>query len=251
MLRRILDWFRLRRSDEIAAHSGYTSPSFSERAATRLTCDAESSGDAAKPTGFENTSTENLMAICEAYWDYLAQPRRPGIEGPVDQACAGEEARDHYHRYVCAANELGNRELEIQDWARRLLRHPDYEACEIAAWWIGQLGIRGQLDAVEDVVDELEALVNRPVGEESKERQAVDAAITAIGKIGHPKGLPVLRRVLFSTEWYHKDDTEWAATDALGKLIGRRFMDEPDPVGAARAWLQSHPDHGRKHSHWL
>jgi HEAT repeat protein len=116
----------------------------------------------------------------------------------------------------------------------------------MAEWWIGQLGARCQLaGVVEDVIEELRELANRPVVDDSKERQAIDAAVIAIAKIGDPKGVDVLRGVLFSTEWYHRDDTRWGAADALGTLVSQQFVDEPDPVQSAREWLRSHPDVAR------
>jgi hypothetical protein len=218
------------------------------KASVRRACDAEVKGKGVEPTGLEHVSIEELEKRCDDYWDYLAQPKCTEIEDPVERSRAimerefSREATERYDGYVRAVNELGRRGPEIRDWARLRLKHPDYEAREMAAWWIGQLGARGQLEGVvEEVIGELRVLVNRPVGEENKERQAIGAAVTAIGKIGHPSGVAVLRDVLFSTEWYHRDDTKWNAAEGLGKLVGCPFMGEPDPVRAAQEWLRSHP----------
>ncbi len=76
-----------------------------------------------------------------------------------------------------------------------------------------------------------------------KERQAIDAAIMAIGKLGRPSGIAVLRGVLFSTQWYHDGDTKWVAAEALGKLAGQSFTEGTVPVRSAQGWLSQHPVH--------
>jgi hypothetical protein len=32
-------------------------------------------------------------------------------------------------------------------------------------------------------------------------------------------------------------DTRWTAVESLGRVVRRRFLDKPDPVAAARAWI--------------
>jgi hypothetical protein len=91
------------------------------------------------------------------------------------------------------------------------------------------------------VVEELGALTQRPVEEDGKELQAVDAAIGALAAIRHPAGITFLRAVLFAQDEWLAGDSQWNAADALGKLVGQPFMKAADPVEAARAWLEAHP----------
>lgn len=247
MLRHILNYFRRSASSKVAVRSAGRVITLSpEHIGPRRSCDAEIARADFEPTGLEDAPQETLVRICEEYWACLNQPPFEEIKDPAERVNAmidealSTEGTQRRNTYVLATNELGARGSEILEWARRQLSHPDYEAREMAAWWIGQLGTRDQLGSdVEEVIDELGALANRPVGEENKERQAIDGAVMAIGKTGHRKGIAVLRGVLFSTEWYHEDDTKWNAADALGKLVGQSFMDQADPVESARQWLEN------------
>jgi PBS lyase HEAT-like repeat len=164
-------------------------------------------------------SSEELMATCERFWGH---------------------PHGDYGEFVWADTELANRGPEIRDWCRRLLTNPDYRARETGAFLLGQLGARGQLgDAVEAVVAELGALTARPVEEDSKETQAIVAAVNALARIGHPAAISHIRAVLMSDDEDIVGDTQWDAADALGRLVGQSFMQPPDPVGAARNWLSS------------
>ena len=163
------------------------------------------------------------MAICDGHWI-------PGRT--VDSG-----------RFVLAYNELATRGPEIRDWCRGLLGHSDYDARECGAFLLGQLGGRGQLgDVVEAVVAELGVLTRRPVEEDSKETQAIAAAIEALAEIGSSAGVRHLRTVLLSEDEFLLGDTQWSAADALGRLVGQPFMEADDPVSAARAWLAAHPE---------
>ena len=165
-------------------------------------------------------SSQELMRICDGFWT---------------------PATESYGRYVSAANELVTRGPEIRDWCRRLLVHPDYYARETGAFLLGELGKRRLLGEVEAaVVEELGSLTRRPVEDDGKELQAVDAAISALGEIGHLRGITFLRDVLFSDGERLGGDSQWAAADALGRLVGEPFIDSPDPVEAARRWLNGH-----------
>jgi hypothetical protein len=170
----------------------------------------------------QSLSSQELMAICDGHW----------VPGTVE-----------YGRFVAAYNELASRGPEIRDWCRGLLAHPDYDARECGAFLLGQLGGRGQLgDAAETVVAELGALTRRPVEDDHKETQAIDAAVVALAEIGSRSGVRHLRAVLLSEDEFLVGDTQWSAADALGRLVGQLFMEAADPVDAARAWLASHPE---------
>jgi hypothetical protein len=170
----------------------------------------------------QSLTSQELMAICDGHW----------VPGTVE-----------YGRFVEAYNVLATRGPEIRDWCRGLLAHPDYDARECGAFLLGQLGGRRQLgDAAEAVVAELGALTRRPVEDDHKETQAIDAAVEALAAIGLPAGVRHLRAVLLSDDEFLAGDTQWGAADALGRLVGQPFMEAADPVGAARAWLASHPE---------
>jgi hypothetical protein len=183
----------------------------------------------------EHLSTQELMAVCDDHWDTLAAATT------LEESHAAQSS-ERYNRYVLALNELAKRGPEIRDWCRRLLTHPDYDARECGAFLLGQLALRRQLgDAEAAVVMELGALTQRQVEEDSKELQAVDAAIGALAGIGHPAGIPFLRAVLLSEDEWLAGDSQWTAADALARLVGQPFMEAADPVSAALAWLRTHP----------
>lgn len=183
----------------------------------------------------EYLSSQQLMAICDDHWDQLA------AASTLEESHAAQ-SWERYNRHVLSLNELAKRGPEIRDWCRRLLTHLDYDARECGAFLLGQLGQRRQLGETEAaVVAELGALILRPVEEDCKELQAVDAAIDAVAEIGHPAGIPFLGIVLFSDNEWLSGDSQWAAANALGRLVGQSFMEAADPVGAARRWLEAHP----------
>lgn len=148
-----------------------------------------------------------------------------------------------YNNYVRAENELSKRGPGILDWSLKLLTHGNEDARETGASLLGRLGARQQLGArKQEVVRALGNLALSPVQKDAKELQAIDAAVTALGQIGDTNGIPVIRQVLFSDKPYLAGDSQWNAADALGKLVHESFMKKPDPVKAARDWLQQHPE---------
>ncbi len=161
-------------------------------------------------------TSNDLIAICEAYWQRT---------GP-------------YERYVSACNELRNRGPLLRGWCRGLLNHPDYDARELGASLLGELGARGHLGDVKDlVVAELGALCVRPVLEDGKELQANSVAVSALAKIGGPAAVRELSKAV-STD-ADLSDVLWGAAKALGKLVGQPFEESPGGVEAARAWLRA------------
>jgi hypothetical protein len=199
--------------------------------------DADLRGETVE-AALDTIPTQELIAICEQYWNQSAQSPEQGSK--ISPAVY----RDRYSTYVRAVNALSIRGPEMRDWASRLLGHPDYDARETAAFLVGELGARGQLgEAVNNVINELGALINRPFEHDPpKEAQAIDVAIGALAKIGHANGIAILRHVLFSDKQEHEGDTQWAAAVALEKLVRESFLATPDPLHAARGWLQTHPD---------
>jgi hypothetical protein len=193
--------------------------------ATRLACDAEVSGDAVASTGYEYEFATKLMALCDSYWDSFANPRVGSSRPP-------------YAQYVNAVNELARRGREIMPWARARLKHPEYDAREQAAFLLGELAQRGQLqDELAGVVAELSELAIRPVQEDGKEAQANTAAVVALAKTGDRRAIAPFRHILTSAAW-EADDLAWEAACALGSLVKEPFAQAGNPVRAAREWLQ-------------
>ncbi len=146
---------------------------------------------------------------------------------------------EQYQEYVNELQALGNYGAEARQRARKLLTNADYEARETGAWLLGEFGELHQLgEEVEAVVGELTALINRPLESDPKELQAVGAAISALGKIKHPSGIPILRQVLFSIQPEHDGDNQLEAALALGKIVSEPFEKAADPVEAAREWIR-------------
>src|SRR5205807_2075709 len=87
--------------------------------------------------------------------------------------------------YVSAQIGLARCGPEIREWARGLLTHPDYDARATGAFLLGQLAEDGHLgEAVDAIAAELAQLAKRPVEEDPKETEAVDAAVEALRKVG-------------------------------------------------------------------
>jgi hypothetical protein len=192
--------------------------------ATRLACDAEVSGDVVASTGYEQEPATKLMALCDSYWDSFANPD------------AGN--RPPYAQYVNAVNELARRCREIMPWARARLKHREYDAREQAAFLLGELAQRGQIqDELAGVIAELSELAIRPVQEDGKEAQANTAAVVALAKAGDRRAIAPFRHILTSAEW-KADDLAWEAARALGSLVKEPFAQAGNPVQAAREWLQ-------------
>jgi HEAT repeat protein len=181
-------------------------------------------------------SARKLTAICETYWDSLdfSSKSTSQADAPVQ-----------YQSYRRAVEKLSTHGEEIRDWARRMLGHRRYDAREQAAYLLGQLGARGELGDAEDaIIDELDELAHWDIAHDGKERQAIDAAVQAIGAIGNRRGVEVLRKILGSDKEHHQDETAWTAAEALGLLLREPFMQADDPVAAARAWLKRHRHNG-------
>ena len=178
-------------------------------------------------------SSQELMTICENYWAAIAAGTT------LDKS----QAHVLYEHYVKAQTELAQRGVEIREWCRSLLTHPDYDARECGAFLLGELGKRHLLgEAEEKVVAELGALTKRPVKEDGKELQAIDAAIIALAAINNRWAIPFFRDILFSDDEWLMGDTQWSAACELGRLLSEPFNSSPEPIEAARAWLLAHPD---------
>jgi hypothetical protein len=240
MLDRMLSWLPGRRT----AIRGSSAVSAEKQAVQPISLrrDANLRGEPTEEAS-DGIPTSELMAICEQFWEHLSLPPNP--EAPqMFTTPFPEEFTRRYNEYVRAVNALGNRGPEVRDWARRLLVHAEYDARETGAWLLGELGRKGQLgDMVETVVDELAILIDRPFDDDPpKEAQAITAAVMALARVGYPKGISILRRLLFSTTREHDGDLQWDAALALGLLLGEPFHQAKEPIEAARAWFQTHQE---------
>ena len=65
--------------------------------------------------------------------------------------------------------------------------------------------------------------------------EARDSLIQALGGLRNRAAIPALAAVIDDEE--ADGDTRWTAVESLGRIIRRRFLDKPDPVAAARAWI--------------
>lgn len=194
----------------------------------RLACDAEVSDDSTAPSPFALASVPQLTGICDAYWTSLTQP------------CESAAVRTEYAQYVHAVNELSKRGREISPWVFSRLEHPEYDAREQAAFLLGELARRGELDAnqLSSAIEKLSRMATRRWREDTKEVQANTAAIIALGKTADQRAVPVLESIVMSPDWA-EDDLSWNAACILGRLVGEAFQGTVDPREAARTWIRS------------
>lgn len=208
-----------------------------ENIPVRRASDAEISGDETQSTGMADMSVASLTAICDAYWDRLIN----GPHVPPQDAFSASEVST-YNQYVQAMNELGTRGPEILEWAIARVRHSEYDAREQAAWLLGELATRNQLgDKKPSAIDELTWLATRSVEEDTKEAQGNTAAVLDLGKLGDRRAVVALRHILTSPDW-DDDELQWDAAGTLGNLLRESFAKSEDPVAAAKAWLERHPN---------
>ncbi len=68
---------------------------------------------------------------------------------------------------------------------------------------------------------------------------ARDSTILALGRLKSKKAIPLLATVIRDAN--ADGDTRWTAVEGLGLLVRKRFLKQEDPISAAMAWLDSHP----------
>ncbi|AMV37759.1 HEAT repeat domain-containing protein [Planctomyces sp. SH-PL62] len=179
-------------------------------------------------------STEALEELCDDFWNSFS----PGFEEDTMEATVVTDPNVHN----AAIEELASRGLQALPWARSRLRHSCHLAREGAAWLVGELCSKHPLDdEVDAVIGELSDLATRPIEEDTKEVQANALALVALSKIGGPKIVPTLRRILTSPEW-EQDDLIWQSALILGIVLDLPFGESQDPPASAREWLTSNPD---------
>lgn len=114
-------------------------------------------------------------------------------------------------------------------YALSLLKRPVPESREDGAAILAELG------RDEAVVDTL----IRSLRAET-DTTARDSIIQALGRLKNRKAIPSLAAIVAAdgTDL----DTGFMAVESLGQLVRKRFMNQPNPIEAAKAWIASHPD---------
>jgi HEAT repeat protein len=86
-----------------------------------------------------------------------------------------------------------------------------------------------------------EAAVDQLVGclETETDTIARDSIILALGRLKNRKALGSLAAIVQDAS--ADGDTRWLAIESLGRVVGKRFLKQENPVEAAMAWLDRHP----------
>ena len=114
-------------------------------------------------------------------------------------------------------------------YAMSLLQHAGPEAREDG------VGILAELGRDEAVVDRvLDVLANET------DATAKDAMVLALGRLKSRKAVPALAAII--RDEAADGDTRHAAVESLGSIVRKRFLRQEDPLRAAIAWLDAHPD---------
>jgi HEAT repeat protein len=132
-----------------------------------------------------------------------------------------------WQRRVEANWGLISRREEAIPFAMKMLSSPNPDIREDGA------GVLAELGRDERVVDELLRALDKET-----EHQPRDAMIHALGQLKSRHAIPFLAEVIRDPET--DGDTRWDAADALGKIVGHRFDRQPEPISAARHWLEDH-----------
>jgi hypothetical protein len=66
-----------------------------------------------------------------------------------------------------------------------------------------------------------------------------DSIVLALGRLKNKKAVRSLAAIIRDAA--ADDDTKWTAVESLGLIVRKRFLKQENPVEAAMAWLDSHP----------
>jgi hypothetical protein len=66
---------------------------------------------------------------------------------------------------------------------------------------------------------------------------ARDSLIAALGALKDRAAVPALAKIIACTN--RDKDTQWTAIESLGRIVRRRFLDQAEPLQAARTWLEN------------
>jgi len=175
--------------------------------------DADGRPDAARYTD----PIDYYLAMYERYLAALPHRRGRGIN--VDRA---------FKCRVHAVWGLIAKADEAVPHAMALLRHRAPQAREDGAAILGELG---RDDAI---VDRLLA----SLGAET-DATARDTLVLALGRCRSRRAIPALAAIV--RDEAADCDTRWTAVESLGRIVGRRFLAQPNPVAAALEWLARNP----------
>lgn len=95
--------------------------------------------------------------------------------------------------------------------------------------------ILAELGEDETVVDKLIERLNS-----ENDTAARDSMILALGRLKNKKAVPLLAKII--RDPVTDGDTKWTAVESLGLIVRKRFLKQVEPVSAAVAWLDSHPE---------
>jgi HEAT repeat protein len=113
-------------------------------------------------------------------------------------------------------------------YALSLLKRSQAEAREDGAAILAEVG------KDETVVDRLiESLKSET------DTTVKDSTVLALGRLKSKKAIPILAAVI--RDQAADGDTKWTAVESLGLIVRTRFLKQEDPIQAAMAWLESHP----------
>jgi HEAT repeat protein len=121
---------------------------------------------------------------------------------------------------------LISRRHEAVPFALEMLRSPNPDIREDGA------GILAQIGKDQAAVDALLTSV-----QDESEDVPRDVMIDALGHLRDRRAIPFLAEIIRNPAT--DGDTRCGAVDALGRIARRRFDRQPDPVGAARDWLDA------------
>ena len=151
------------------------------------------------------------------YADMHAQAMKDARNKEVD-------SRLTFGRRVHACWGLIAKGVEGIPFALDMLRSGNSDAREDAA---GILAEAGRDDGL--VAQLLEAL------RAETDIQARDSIILALGALRNRAAVPDLAAIIVDES--QDGDTRWTAVEALGKVVRRRFLAQPYPLGAALEWI--------------
>jgi hypothetical protein len=162
-----------------------------------------------------------------AYYIQMYEQFLDSLEGR--KSGVGYEVELQFKRRVHAQWGLIAKGSEATPYALSLLKRSEPEAREDGASLLAELGKdNGVVDAL------LESL------EAETELEARDSMIITLGTLKNRRAIPALARIIRDESDNH--DTRWTATESLGAIVRRRFIDTADPIKSALEWLANHPE---------
>jgi hypothetical protein len=161
--------------------------------------------------------------------DYYIQMYEQHLGTLQGKKGAGYEIDLSFRRRVYATWGLIAYGVAAAPYALSLLRRSVPEAREDGAAILAELG------RDEGVVDKLiESLKTET------DTTAKDTLIYAVGRLKSKKAIPMLATVI--RDEAADGDTRWTAVESLGLIVRKRFLKQGNPIHAAMAWLDSHPE---------